>query len=180
MMRDFGVDGQQGKGTMRPFVYATGRGRLGVRIETLNDDLASALGSSGLKGVLVVEVLNDTPAEKAGLKAGDVITAVGGHKVYDSDDLVSALRDESGAVSLSVARRGSTRTIEATLEANPWSMRMGRGDGAMGLGRLRELDRIAPRARTQRADGDDLRQQLDELREQVRELRQQLEEKHHD
>jgi len=181
LMRDFGVDGQHGPGNVHALVFPSGRGRLGVRIETLNDDLATALGSSGTKGALVLEVLKDTPAEKAGLKAGDIVTAVGGHKVYDADDLVSALRDENGTVSLSITRKGATRTIEAALEAAPRAMRMGRGEGAMGLGRIRDLDRITIRPRAQgRADGDDLRQQLDELRQQLRELRQQLEEKHHD
>src|SRR5262249_22998833 len=53
------------------------RGRLGVRVDDLSDDMAQALGTSS-KGALVTEVLEDTPAQKAGIRAGDVITRVGG------------------------------------------------------------------------------------------------------
>ena len=87
--------GPGGKKHVQVFVNG-GRGRLGVRVESLNDDMASALGMSGGKGVLVIEVLGGTPAEKAGLRSGDVITTVEGKPVYDADDLVSALRDDAG------------------------------------------------------------------------------------
>ena len=60
--------------TLRMLMGA-GRGRLGVRIESLNEDLAGALGAPGKQGVLVLEVLDDTPAARAGLRAGDVILA---------------------------------------------------------------------------------------------------------
>ena len=46
------------------------RGRLGVRVEKLNGDLAQALGASGDHGVLVTEVIEDTPAQRAGLAWG--------------------------------------------------------------------------------------------------------------
>src|SRR6267142_342065 len=71
-----------------------GRGRLGVRVEGLNPDLGSYFGAPDGQGVLVVKVMKDTPAEKAGLKAGDVITRVGDQAVTDAQDLVKALRDD--------------------------------------------------------------------------------------
>lgn len=52
------------------------RGWLGVSIQTLDDKLAKGLNVEGRKGVLISEVMEGTPAEKAGLKAGDVIVAV--------------------------------------------------------------------------------------------------------
>ncbi|MFN8588536.1 MAG: PDZ domain-containing protein [Candidatus Eisenbacteria bacterium] len=166
--------GPGGKKHVQVFVNG-GRGRLGVRVESLNDDMASALGMSGGKGVLVIEVLGGTPAEKAGLRSGDVITTVEGKPVYDADDLVSALRDEEGVVSLSVTRKGVKRTVEARLEAAPRAARDRAESGQLGLGRNGERRVIRLRA-NERADRDDLREELNDLRQQVRELRQRLEE----
>src|SRR5690242_18237309 len=144
-----------------------GRGRLGVRVEALNSDLAEALGASGSKGALVVEVLKDTPAERAGLKAGDVITAVGEQKVYDAGDLIEALGKSDQKVTLTVLRRGARRTVSAELEGGMGSMRMFE-NGPLG-------DRV-------RAQGDDneLRDQVRQLRDEVRQLREQLRDQRHD
>jgi len=151
-----------------------GRPRLGVRIESLNEDLASALDAPGHEGVLVLEVLKDTPAERAGLRAGDVILRVDDHAVADARALVSALRDAAGKVSIEVSRKGARRTVEAELDAAPGA---GRDDGQVGQGRMEELrQRVRDRSD---ADRDDLKQQLDELRQQVEELRHQLEERNH-
>jgi S1-C subfamily serine protease len=67
-----------------------GRGRLGVRVEDLSADLAPYFDSAEGSGALVMEVMKDTPAEKAGLKAGDVITGVGDDKVSNADDGLGA------------------------------------------------------------------------------------------
>lgn len=171
-----GLEGLQGigPGGKHVRVMTAGKGRLGVRIESLSDDLASALGAAGNKGVLVLEVLRRTPAEEAGLRAGDVITAVDGGAVYDGDDLVKALAEKQGTVSLSVIRKGDRRTVQATLEDGPRASRDRAGSGQLGLGRTG--DRRVIRLRTdERADREELRDQLDDLREQVRELRQRLE-----
>ena len=165
---------------------ASGRGRLGVRIETLSDDLATALGAPDAKGVLVVEVMKDTPAERAGLKSGDVITHVAGRSVSDTDDLVTALRDrDAGRVSLSVVRRGSKRTLDAELGAAPSAMRWnpsgGRNDSFFGNpepGKGRQGYRVKVRdgGGSDNSEDADLQQELRDLRRQVRELREQLQE----
>ena len=165
-----GMPGMQGMLGMQ----SMGRGRLGVRIESLNPDLASALGTGSERGVLVLEVLGGTPAEKAGIKAGDIIVSVGREAVSDADDLVSALRDEAGAVSIGVVRRGVKRTIDATLEDAPRVMRFKSGDGQLGMGRLREMER--PRVRVERdTDRDGLREELEKLRSELRDLKRELE-----
>ena len=165
-----GMPGMQGMLGMQ----SMGRGRLGVRIESLNPDLASALGTGSERGVLVLEVLGGTPAEKAGIKAGDIIVSVGREAVSDADDLVSALRDEEGAVSIGVVRRGVKRTIDATLEDAPRVMRFKSGDGQLGMGRLREMER--PRVRVERdTDRDGLREELEKLRSELRDLKRELE-----
>jgi C-terminal processing protease CtpA/Prc len=160
----------------RSLSMAMGRGRLGVRIQDLSEDMASALGASGSKGALVLEVLDDTPAEKAGLRAGDIITAVEGKKVADADDLTSALRDESGKVSLTVVRRGQSRTVEAELAESPRVIRLRDGQTFMGPGRMGDEGKPGVRSKGN-ADDEDLRQQLQQLREEVRALRREIQDR---
>jgi serine protease Do len=73
-----------------PQLISTGhvsRGRLGVVIQGMDADLASALGMDRPHGALVEEVEQGSPAEKAGIKSGDVIVAVDGQDVPHSVDL---------------------------------------------------------------------------------------------
>lgn len=67
------------------------RGWLGVSIQTLDDKLAKGLGVEGKKGVLISEVMEDTPAEKSGMEAGDIILAVGDQKTQDVHALRNAI-----------------------------------------------------------------------------------------
>ncbi len=92
------------------------RRRLGVQIESLPPQLADYFGVKD-GGVLVSEVTKDSPAEKAGLKAGDVITSIDGERVRDYDDLVDRLRDKSGDVTLGIVRDKKQSTVKATIEA---------------------------------------------------------------
>lgn len=158
-----------------PSGVGAGRGRLGVRVEAINPDLADALGSGSRRGALVVEVLGGTAAEQAGIKAGDIIVSVGRESVSDPAELVRALRNEEGRVSIGVVRRGMKRTIEATLEDAPRGMRFKSGDGQLGKGRLREMER--QRVRVERdTDRDELREELERLRSELRDLKRELEE----
>lgn len=153
-----------------------GRGRLGVQIQDLNDDLGDALGVPNGKGVLVTSVTDDSPASKAGIKGGDVIVEVGGRAVDDTDDLRRELAKHEGRVSVTLLRRGARRTVEPELAARPrtsWYESDGTGD--------RRTIRV-PDVRIRRDLGDedsnraDLEAQMKELREELRELRKQLEE----
>src|SRR5215468_1269762 len=63
------------------------RSWLGVAIQPLTPDLAKGLNAGDMKGALVANVTDDSPAAKAGIKAGDVITEYDGHKVSRSDEL---------------------------------------------------------------------------------------------
>ncbi len=161
----------EGLGAMRRMMFMSDRGRLGVRVQKLNPDLASYFGGSNGKGALVLEVVDDTPADKAGVKAGDVIVRVGDKDVDDPDDLVSALRDEEGKVTLTVVRKGARRTMDAELESGP------RAD------RFRRLDSRAPRAPMppdmSRGDSsnDELRRQIEDLRQQLQDLKKQMEDR---
>jgi serine protease Do len=73
-----------------PQLIATGhvqRGRLGVVVQPMDADLAKALGLDKAKGALVEEVEPGSPADTAGIKAGDVIVSVDGQNVPHSEDL---------------------------------------------------------------------------------------------
>lgn len=94
-----------------------GRARLGVQVESLSDQLAEYFGAKE-GGVLVSGVTADSPAAKAGVKAGDVITKVNGAAVRDSRDVVEELADvkDDGAVTLEIIRDKKVQTLKATLE----------------------------------------------------------------
>jgi S1-C subfamily serine protease len=147
---------------MPGMVRMMGHGRLGVRIESLNPDLGGYFSVPDGKGVLVTEVLKSTAAEKAGLKAGDVITKVGDKTVADSDDLMRALGDSEGKVTLAIVRKGQKKTVEADLGESPRVMTMRHGGDVEHL----------------RANPDQQRQ-IDELKRQIDELKRQIDSMKH-
>lgn len=91
---------------------------IGISGENLNGQLGTYFGAPDGEGVLVREVESGSPAEKAGLKAGDVITKVGGDRVKTLGELQSKLREkrEEKTVQITVVRRGSETNI--TVEPN--------------------------------------------------------------
>jgi len=100
-----------------PDVFAPGRGRLGVTVQELNAELAEYFGVKS--GVLVASVTADSPAAKAGMKAGDVITAVNGKAVATPGELVSGLPapDTAQEVTLTVFRDKREMTLRVALAA---------------------------------------------------------------
>jgi len=109
------------------FVGVRSRG-LGIEAEGLTSQLAEYFGVK--EGVLVRSVLRDTPAEKAGLKAGDVITKVDGASVAKPQDVTRALRAsrEKKTFPLTVVRNHKEMTISVTLaEQQPGPASQARG-----------------------------------------------------
>lgn len=146
------------------------RPRLGVRLQKMNSDLGGYFGGTNGRGALVVEVVEDSPAERAGIKAGDVIIAVGSTNVDDPDDLIRAIANEEGRTSLTLVRRGTRRTVEAELgdrsrQSDTWRMRDGRAPRAPR----------APMAPELKRNNDDSDREIQELRDEIRELKKQLE-----
>jgi serine protease Do len=100
-----------------PFEYRLGVGRrLGLSVETLDDQLAQYFGVK--EGVLVKSVEADSAAQKAGIKAGDVITAVNGRQVYEASDLTRALdrMDNTDEFTIEVMRDKKAQSVKGKLE----------------------------------------------------------------
>ncbi len=98
------------------FVLSLGNRRIGVSTQTLSKQLAEYFGVRD-GGILVTSVTENSPAAKAGLKAGDVITAIDGEKVTSPGDLTRGLnKKETGDVSLTVMRDKNMRTVTLTPE----------------------------------------------------------------
>jgi S1-C subfamily serine protease len=83
-----------------PFGGRSARGRLGVGLVSLTDQLASYFGVK--EGVLVSSVETDSPAARAGIRAGDVIASVNGRSVQSAADATRALRDVQTGASIDV------------------------------------------------------------------------------
>lgn len=89
------------------------RDTLGLRVRTLNDDLARRVGMEGAEGVIVVDITTGGIAEESGLDVGDVITHMNGQGVV-SDKEFAGLADTvkaGGVMALKVIRDGSTRIV---------------------------------------------------------------------
>jgi C-terminal processing protease CtpA/Prc len=151
-----------------------GRGRLGVMLQNLNPDLGSYFSAPDGKGALIVEVVKDSPAARAGFKPGDVILKVGDHGVYDTEDVVKALREEEGKVAITVLHKGQKQTLTAELPEQRMA-RVMRGHGAMGMDDGDANERV----RIERAPHGDsqLHDELQQLRDEVRKLREEIKEK---
>jgi serine protease Do len=97
------------------------RGWIGVQIQPVTKDIADSLGMKEASGALVAQPQDGSPAEKAGIVAGDVITAVNGEEVKDARDLakkIGAMNPKS-EVKLSILHKGEKKTVNLTLGTMP-------------------------------------------------------------
>jgi len=77
----------------RQTAEAQGQGKIGLGLQTLTPDVASSLGlERGTKGAVVTDVVSGSPAERGGLKPGDVVVEVDRRPVNSSEEAVAALR----------------------------------------------------------------------------------------
>ncbi len=93
------------------------RGFLGVSLQPIDSDLAEAFGTKTTQGALVVDVVEDSPAEKAGLRQGDIITKLNGNTIKNPGQLRNdvVLLPPGTVVKLTINRNGKTMTIPVTL-----------------------------------------------------------------
>lgn len=90
------------------------RGWLGVEIQDLTPTIADQLGLSGLDGVLIRDVLSGGPAQRAGLQQSDVILAIDGDKIKDTDELLEQLRVIGPGERVEITIWRDRKTVKAT------------------------------------------------------------------
>jgi serine protease Do len=149
-------------------------GFLGVMTQPLEGELGAYFGAEN-GGALVSEVVEDSPAAKLGLKAGDVITRIDDEEIADPGDLrrVVGEHDEEVEVEVAWLRDKKEQTGKATLE-----VREGLAFGLPHFGHhdMRWLDDgPGRRVVVERFDDDGLREELEELRQELQELKDQIE-----
>jgi Do/DeqQ family serine protease len=114
MVRVVVASGRNGGGAVK-------RPWLGARLQRLTSDLAESLGLKRPAGALVANVIPESPAARAGLKAGDVITSVEGQQVDDPNafDYRFATRPLGGSAKVGVLRDGKETVISVALQTAP-------------------------------------------------------------
>ena len=106
------------------------RGWLGVRIQSVDEDVAASLGLTEAKGALVNDVTTPGPAAEAGLKNGDTILFVNGTKINDSRDLARQIATFSPGtkVDVKVLRAQREQTIAVTLGSMPSNLELAKAE----------------------------------------------------
>ena len=110
------------------------RGWLGVQIQAVDQEMAEGLGLDEPHGAIVVKVTPDSPAERGGLKTGDVILEVNGQKVKDPRHLAMMVADiDPGTVArITVLRDGRRQTLDVKIGRMPSDEEIARAFGKAG------------------------------------------------
>lgn len=100
---------------------AVTRGWLGVQVQPVTAEIADSLGLKAARGAIVDNPQDGSPAAKAGIEAGDVITAVNGTAIKDSRDLARTIATlaPGTSVKLDVVHKGDTKTVTLALGELP-------------------------------------------------------------
>ena len=95
-----------------------GAGMLGIEVYPLPGEVADELGLRRGRGLVVTEIERGGPAEKAGLKAGDILLAVGETKLTDYNSLLAQIRQRKPGdkMKLTLTRKGEQKNLEVTLQ----------------------------------------------------------------
>lgn len=155
----------------------TARPRLGVQLQDLSPELGAYFERPDGRGVLVTSVIEDTPAENAGLKAGDVIIELDGEGVDDAAELREELAEkEAGPVRVTVLRKGQRQTFTAELEerfAMSWTP--GEGSRRMVIRGLGPEEQKELRRELQKSM-EELKREMAELKRELKDMEKDLKE----
>ncbi len=162
---------------------------IGIGLESMSDQLAKYFGVENGTGVLVTEVYKDSPAEKAGLKAGDVITKVDGKDFDNVSDIQNAVQDkkEGEKIDLTVLRNKQPKEFTLNVEEAPdtygnvfphngpdgnWDNFQFNLPRMQGLFRGDTDDNGVFDAQNFREQMKDLQKEMDQLKKELQDLRQ--------
>jgi serine protease Do len=123
------------------------RGYIGAQIQDVTADIADSIGLNNQKGALVADVTDGGPAQKAGLKAGDVVVDVNGHEVASASDLTRqvALASPGQDIRLRIRRDGAMQTLMVHSGQRPSEAELAEGGQADSDGGARVLGmQLAP------------------------------------
>jgi serine protease Do len=164
-----------------PGVYSlswTSGTRIGVMVQDLSEQLGEYFGVEDGKGALITEVEEDMPAEKAGLKAGDVIVEADGDEVDDTQELreIISEKEEGDKVAIKVIRNHSPKSFDVEVkEAEQWSF----GGDMTGLSKLKVLspEKVdVPEVVLRKRFSSELDEEMQKLREELGQLKKELKE----
>jgi serine protease Do len=158
------------------------RGKLGVYVEDLSEGLAEYFNVPDAKGVLIKDIVDDSVAEEAGIKAGDVIVKIGEMDVGNSDELVKSIQKMEPDVKTPVVviRKGKRVTLEAAIGESEYERGV-----KVYVQALEEAERVTAEALANREyflqklsedEMEELQEELEELREEIQELKEELKE----
>ena len=127
----------QGDQQFPGFMWNSGNSRqIGVGVTALTKQLSDHFGVAG--GLLINSVRENSPAAKAGLKAGDIITEADGRAVNGDFDLVRAIAEKkTGDIALTIVRGGQKQTVRVTPEEVKGDLFFRGPDGSMGFERMK-------------------------------------------
>jgi len=165
-----------------PLLIDEKTGFLGVQIQDLSEQLSDYFKVKDGNGVLVSEVVKDSPAEKAGLKAGDIITKVDAEEIENAADLTATIRsyDPETKVSVSVIRDGKKKKLNATLGQSENSFMYKFGD----LGEMGEKHKMMLKMHPENLDEfefhvfpfdqEQFKEQMEDIQKQLQEMKEDL------
>lgn len=108
--------GDLGEDIRKEVFVIKGKGRMGVTLQELTGQLAGYFGLDDKTGVLISSVIDDTPAQKAGIKAGDVILELDGQSVSNTGDVIRLVYDrDEGKMKVKILRDRKEKTIVVDL-----------------------------------------------------------------
>ncbi|HEU4431548.1 MAG TPA: PDZ domain-containing protein [Myxococcota bacterium] len=116
-----GPDERPGAGFHHFEKFMPGPSRLGVQLQDMTPELREFMHAPKEHGVLIVRVNEDSAAERAGLRVGDIIVSAGGEEVGDTHEVIRQVftAEKDAKLALEVVRDGKNVALEATLEGEP-------------------------------------------------------------
>jgi len=147
-----------------------GRGRLGVHVTELNEDLASYFDANEGEGVLVTDVVEKSTAEEMGIKAGDIIVKVGAEDVGSKDELIDAVGevDPGDPIEVTVIRKNKKVTLEGEMQETAAATYVRSLKSYPRQLRMHDVYKLSD------DELDELKTEMEALKKEMEEMREQL------